>query len=108
MGAVSESGDGLTAVGPVLQPTAFGRAVLAAIQAENDDVVVHDEGAYIRVHSPRVCRLTKAEVEKQLGQVVRFPGDLEIGMPSFSGLLEITESGAVWWLGRDVKPEPSQ
>jgi hypothetical protein len=93
------------AVGPVLQPSPFGRAVVAAIQAENSDVTVHDEGAYIRVHTPRVCRVTKAEVETQLGQTVSFPGDLEVAMPSFSGLVEMTEAGATWWRSSEAKPE---
>jgi toluene monooxygenase system protein D len=102
---VSESQREETAVGPVLQATPFGQAVVAAIQAENDDVVVRDEGAYIRVHTPSVCRLTKAEVEAQLGDVVRFPGDLEVVMASFSGLIEMTETGATWWSASEPKPK---
>jgi toluene monooxygenase system protein D len=94
-----------TAVGPVLQPTQLGHAVVAAIQAQNDDVVVQDEGAYIRVNTPRVCRLSKTEIEVQLGQPIRFPGDLEVAMPSFSGLLEMTATGATWWLASEPKPE---
>jgi toluene monooxygenase system protein D len=92
-------------VGPVLQATTFGRAVVAAIQTENDDVTVQDEGAYIRVHTPRVCRLTKAAVEVQLGDAVRFPGDLEVAMPSFAGLVEMTETTATWWRASDPKPD---
>jgi len=42
-------------VGPVLQPTPLARAVVAAMEEENDGVVVHDEGAYLRVLGPRVC-----------------------------------------------------
>jgi toluene monooxygenase system protein D len=102
---LSEPGRADTAVGPVLQPTPFGRAVVAAIQAENKDVAVHDEGAYIRVHTPRVCRLTKTEIEAQLGREVRFPGDLEVAMPSFSGLVEMTDKGATWWLASEPKPQ---
>jgi toluene monooxygenase system protein D len=93
------------AVGPVLQPSSFGRAVVAAIEVENNDVTVYDEGAYIRVHTPRICRVTKAEVETQLGQSVRFPGDLEVAMPSFSGLIEMTEAGATWWRSSEPRPE---
>ena len=102
---MSESERRETSVGPVLQPTPFGRAVVAAIQAENDDVVVRHEGAYIRVHTPCVCRLTKAEIEAQLGEVVRFPGDLEVAMPSFSGLVEMTDTGATWWRASEPKPD---
>jgi toluene monooxygenase system protein D len=95
----------VTAVGPVLQPTPFGRAAVAAIQAQNDNVVVDDEGAYIRVHTPGICRLTKAELEAQLGHEVRFPGDLEVAMPSFSGLVEMTDTGAMWWQASEPKPD---
>jgi toluene monooxygenase system protein D len=94
-----------TAVGPVVQPTQLGRAVVAAIQAQNADVVVQDEGAYIRVNTPRVCRLSKGEIELQLGQAIRFPGDLEVAMPSFSGLLDMTETEATWRLASETKPE---
>jgi hypothetical protein len=92
----------------VLQPTAFGRAVVAAIQAENHEVMVRDEGAYIRVHTPRLCRLTKAEVEAQLGQEVQFPGDLEVAMPAFVGVLEMTGTGATWRLASEPRPETSR
>jgi toluene monooxygenase system protein D len=105
---VTEPARQATAVGLVLQPTPFGRAVVAAIQAENHNVVVRDEGAYIRVHTPRVCRLTKAEIEAQLGQEVRFPGDLEVAMPAFVGLLEMTDTGATWRLASEPKPETSK
>ena len=47
-------------VGPVLQATPFARVVIAAIEDENDDVLVQDEGAYLRVLVPRVCRLSRA------------------------------------------------
>jgi toluene monooxygenase system protein D len=102
---MTEMERGGSAVGPVLQSTQLGRAVVAAIQAQNDDVVVQDEGAYIRVTAPHVCRLTKTETEMRLGHTVRFPGDLEIAMPSFSGLVEITETDATWWLPSEPKPE---
>jgi toluene monooxygenase system protein D len=93
-------------VGPVLQAAPFARAIVAAIEAENDEVVVRDEGAYLRVLVPRVCRLSRAAVEEATGSTVQFPGDLEVLMSSFAGLMCLTEHGAVWWLAEEPAPEP--
>jgi toluene monooxygenase system protein D len=95
-------GDG---VGPVLQATPLGRMAVAAIEAENDDVTVRDEGAYLRVLVPRVCRLSRAGIEATTGSTVSFPGDLEVVMSSFAGRMRLSEEGAVWWLA--TEPEPS-
>ena len=92
-------------VGPVLQSTHFARAVIAAMEEENDDVTVHDEGAYLRVVQPGVCRVSRAGVEQQTGARVTFPGDLEVIMPSFTGLVAMNEDGAVWWLASEPRPE---
>jgi toluene monooxygenase system protein D len=91
-------------VGPVLQATPLASAIVAAIEEDNDDVVVHDEGAYLRVLAPRVCRLSRASVEAQIGSGLRFPGDLEAIMSSFTGLVRLTEDGAVWWLASEPPP----
>lgn len=85
-------------VGPVLQATPFAQSVIAAIEEENANVLVQDEGAYVRVLVPRVCRLSRAGVEAVTGSAVRFPGELEVVMSSFTGLLRLTEDGAVWRL----------
>lgn len=93
------------AVGPVLQATPLGRAIVAAIEANNDKVEVQDEGAYLRVLGRRVCLVSSAEVEAQFGQPVQFPGDLEVNMSSFSGLMSVSETGAVWWRSSEPRPE---
>ncbi len=102
-------GDALgVGVGPVLQATPFADAVIAAIEEENDHVVVRDEGAYLRVLCPRICRLTRAAVEAHTGYRVRFPGDLEVIMSSFAGKLDMSEDAAVWWIATDRSPnQPS-
>ena len=41
-------------VGPVLHATPFAWSVVAVIEEENIDVLVRDEGAYLRVLVPRV------------------------------------------------------
>ena len=85
-------------VGPVLHTTPFARSVLAVIEEENMDVLVQDEGAYLRVLVPRVARLSRAGLEAATGLAIRFPGDLELVMPSFTGVLRLTEDDAVWRL----------
>jgi len=87
-------------VGPVLHTTPFARSVVAVIEEENMDVLVRDEGAYLRVLVPRVCRLSRAGLEAATGLAIRFPGDLELVMSSFTGVLALTEDDAVWRAGR--------
>jgi len=85
-------------VGPVLHATPFARTVISAIQDENEQVVVHDEGAYLRVLAPRICRLSRAGLEATTGTGVRFPGELEVVMSSFTGVMQLNEDGVVWRL----------
>jgi toluene monooxygenase system protein D len=85
-------------VGPVLHATPFARSVVSVIEEENTHAVVQDEGAYLRVLSPRVCRLSRAALEAATGSAIRFPGDLEMVMSSFAGILQLTEDDAVWRL----------
>ena len=83
-------------VGPVLEASELGLAVLAAIRSLNAQVLVQDRGAYLRVSSPRRCVVTRRAIEHELGRPVRLPGDLELAMPSFKGRLRIDAEGAVW------------
>jgi toluene monooxygenase system protein D len=85
-------------VGPVLHSTPFARTVISAIRDENEQVVVQDEGAYLRVLVPRICRLSRAGLEAATGVAVRFPGELEVVMSSFTGVMRLTEDDVVWRL----------
>ena len=91
-------------VGPVLHATPFAHVVAAVIEDENDDVVVLDEGAYLRVLAPGTCRLSRAALEAATGPAIRFPGDLEVVMSSFTGVLKLTDDGAVWTLVTEPAP----
>ena len=102
MSTCTELGNG---VGPVLQATPFAQAVIAAIEDENEKVLVRDEGAYLRVLVPRVCRLSRAGIEAVTGSAVRFPGELEIVMSSFTGVLRLTGDGAVWRLAEEPEAD---
>jgi toluene monooxygenase system protein D len=95
---VSTSGDAKYGVGPVLHATPFARSVVSVIERENPHVLVQDEGAYLRVLTPHVCRLSRAGLEAATGLPVRFPGDLEIVLSSFTGAMRLTEDSAVWRL----------
>ena len=102
---MSASGDDGSGVGPVLHATPFARSVVTVIEKENTHVLVQDEGAYLRVLAPRVCRLSRAGLEAATGFAIRFPGDLEVVMSSFTGVLQLTEDGAVWRLAGEPPAE---
>jgi toluene monooxygenase system protein D len=89
-------GSDVRGVGPVLQHTPFAEAVVEAIREENEHVVVHHEGAYLRVLVPGVCRLSRSALQAVTGQDVRFPGDLELVMSSFTGVILLTDDAAEW------------
>jgi hypothetical protein len=87
---------GVVRVGPVLDRSEQGLAIVAAIRELNDDVHVIEHGAYVRVLAPSSCIVRRAVVERHLGRAVEFPSDLETAMPSFQGLLTIDGDGAQW------------
>lgn len=90
----------------MLHTTPFALAVVSVIEEENQNAVIVDEGAYLRVLAPRVCRLSRVGLETATGPDVRFPGDLEVVMSSFSGVMELTEEGAVWRLAGEASVDP--
>jgi toluene monooxygenase system protein D len=84
-----------------LHATPFAEKVVSVIEEENAAVLVQDEGAYLRVLAPHVCRLSRAGLEAATGRPIRFPGDLELVLSSFTGVMRLTEDAAVWRLARD-------
>jgi hypothetical protein len=83
-------------VGPVLQAGPVANAIVAAIEDLNQDVLVVDRGAYVRVLVPRFCIVTRSAIEKHLGRSFRFPGELETVMSAFKGSLELSQDDASW------------
>lgn len=83
-------------VGPVLQAGPVANAIIAAIKDLNQDVVVVDRGAYLRVLVPRCCVVTRSAIEKHLGRSFRFPGELETVMSAFKGSLQLNQDDAQW------------
>jgi len=92
----SEKPETYNRVGPVLQSGAVATAIIAAIKDLNQDVMVVDRGAYVRVLVPRCCVVTRSAIEKHLGRSFRFPGELETVMSAFKGSLELNQNDAAW------------
>ncbi len=97
-------------VGPVLQAGSIGGAIVAAIRDLNEDVLVLDRGAYLRVLVLRRCSVSRVAIERRLGRPFRFPGELEMVMSAFKGALHITQDEASWQFieapGKDNGPVP--
>jgi hypothetical protein len=87
-------------VGPVLQSGPVASAIIAAIKDLNQDVMIVDRGAYVRVLVPRCCVVTRSAIEKQLGRSFRFPGELETVMSAFKGSLQLNQDDAEWRLAQ--------
>lgn len=83
-------------VGPVLQSGSLANAIIAAIRDLNQDVLVLDRGAYVRVLVPQRCVVTRSAIEKHLGRPFRFPGELETVMSAFKGSLQLSQDDASW------------
>src|SRR5277367_1790380 len=87
-------------VGPVLQSGTIANAVVAAIKDLNQDVLVVDRGAYVRVLVPKYCVVTRSAIENHLGRPFRFPGELETVMSAFKGFLQLNQDDAAWRFAR--------
>jgi hypothetical protein len=83
-------------VGPVLQSGPLANAIIAAIKDLNQDVIVVDRGAYMRVLVLQYCVVTRSAIEKHLGRSFRFPGELETVMSAFKGSLQLNQDEAAW------------
>ncbi|PYT96223.1 MAG: toluene monooxygenase [Acidobacteria bacterium] len=83
-------------VGPVLQSGTVANGIVAAIKDLNQDVIVVDRGAYVRVPVPQYCVVTRSAIEKHLGRSFRFPGELETVMSAFKGSLQLNQDDAAW------------
>jgi hypothetical protein len=87
-------------VGPVLEMSEVGHAIVAAIRSQQAGVQVQDRGAYLRVLVSERCRVSRSAIERELGRVFELPGDLERVMPSFKGAFHVNDDGATWELVR--------
>jgi nitrite reductase/ring-hydroxylating ferredoxin subunit len=83
-------------VGPVLEASESGRAVVAAIRELNEHVQIVDRGAYLRVLVPCRCVVTRRAIELALGRTFHLPTDLETLMPAFKGFLHMDDERVEW------------
>jgi toluene monooxygenase system protein D len=90
-------------VGPVVRglDPQLAEAVITAIETDNPDVevVVEDEGGYIRIVTPQFCRLTRASLEDAMGRTFQLY-QLEPQLAGFAGRMKTTDDEIVWFLER--------
>ena len=84
------------AVGPVLEINEVGRAIAAAIREAYPAAELQDRGGYIRVLVTGGCIVQRAAIERALGRRFTLPGDLELVMPAFKGVIAIGEEEVSW------------
>lgn len=93
----------LKLVGPVVRglDTNLSDAVITAIEVDNPDavVLVDDQGGYIRIATPGVCRMTRASLEEALGRTFKLH-QLEPQLAGFAGRMKLTDDEVVWYLER--------
>jgi toluene monooxygenase system protein D len=90
-------------VGPVvrgLDPN-LADAVISAVEADNPgaEVLVDDQGGYIRIATADVCRVTRASLEEALGRPFKMH-QLEPQLAGFAGRMKLTDDEVVWYLER--------
>jgi len=85
-------------VGPVVRAGPLAEAIIDAVADDNPgrDVLVLDRHDYVRIHTAQTCRLTRASLERHLGQPVQL-ATLEIDMPAFKGRLRTRTDEYLWF-----------
>jgi toluene monooxygenase system protein D len=92
-------------VGPVIRGMdgEIIEALLVAIGQDNpdDELFYEDRGAYVRIHTPRRCRVTRKSLEAALGRSFRLP-ELEPSLSAFAGRMRYEGDEALeWYLERE-------
>jgi len=91
-------------VGPIVRgvDAYFCDAMINAIETDNPDteVIVDDQGGYVRISTERRCRLTRATLEDELGYSFRL-SDLEPNLAGFSGRINVGDDEIIWQLDRE-------
>ena len=92
-------------VGPVLRgmDEEIIEALLVAIAEDNPDyeLLYDDRGGYVRIHTPRRCRVTRKSLEAALGRPFRL-AELEPSLSGFAGRMRYQgEEALEWYLERE-------
>jgi toluene monooxygenase system protein D len=78
-------------------------ALVVAIAQDNPDVelLYEDHGRYVRIHTPRRCRVTRKSLEAALGRPFRL-AELEPSLSTFAGRMRFEGDEALeWYLERE-------
>lgn len=90
-------------VGPVIRgmDAQLADAVVNAIETDNPDseVLVDDQGGYIRINVAQECRLSRESLELELGRTFTL-AQLETQLSGFAGRMKATDDEIVWYLER--------
>jgi len=92
-------------VGPVVRGMdgEIVEALLVAIAEDNpgDELLYEDRGGYVRIHTPRRCRVTRKSLEAALGRPFRL-AELEPSLSAFAGRMRYEADEALeWYLERE-------
>lgn len=90
-------------VGPVIRgmDAQLADAVIAAMEVDNpnSEIIVDDQGGYIRISVEREARLTRQSMEEELGHPFRL-SELEPALSGFAGRMKVGDDEVVWYLER--------
>jgi toluene monooxygenase system protein D len=100
-----EDADNQKLVGPVLRGVDQDviEALITAIEADNPEaeLLFEDHGGYVRIHTPRRCRLTRKHLEAALGRSFRL-AELEPALAGFAGRMRtVGDDELEWYLERE-------
>ncbi|MET7998232.1 MmoB/DmpM family protein [Amycolatopsis sp. NPDC005232] len=100
--------EGAALVGPLMQAGEMADLVADAIAEDNPgaEVLIRDQGSFIRIHTPGVCRLTRQTLSELAGRPLRI-GDVEPHMAFFAGHITTTTDEMIWRSGQSAaRPAP--
>ena len=90
-------------VGPVIRgmDAHLADAVITAMEIDNptSEVIVDDQGGYIRISVAQQARLTQKTLEDELGHSFNL-SQLEPALSGFAGRMKVDDSEIVWYLER--------
>ena len=92
-------------VGPVVRglDQEIAEALLEAIEKDNPDAEIfyEDQGAYVRIHTPKRCRVTRVSLQEALHRPFKL-ANLEPALSGFAGRMKYTsDEELVWYLERE-------
>jgi toluene monooxygenase system protein D len=89
-------------VGPIVRDPELAEALITAIEVDNPgvEVMVDDRGGYIRIHTPKRCRITRKSLQEALGSSISL-SQIEPELVSFAGRIRYDEDEILFYLERE-------